>query len=44
MDFNLKKSIDVLERTPLVFKTLLGGIAKDWVKIMKGEKAGHLTI
>jgi hypothetical protein len=35
MQFTIEKSIEILERTPAVLKTLLSGLSDDW--IMKNE-------
>src|ERR1700709_97006 len=37
MDFNLEKSIEILERTPTVLKALLHGLADDWILNNEGE-------
>lgn len=49
MTFNLTKSIEILERTPLVLKTLLTGLSNDWIHNNEGEETwsafdvmGHL--
>lgn len=49
MDFDLRNSIDVLERTPAVLATLLGGLAADWTSPNEGPETwspfdvvGHL--
>ncbi|HEY4150468.1 MAG TPA: DinB family protein [Chitinophagaceae bacterium] len=49
MEFNLAKSIQVLERTPAVLETLLEGISDDWIMNNEGEETwspydivGHL--
>ena len=50
MKFNLVKTISVLERTPVVFKTLLSGLSKEWTQQNEGENTwspcdvlGHLV-
>jgi uncharacterized damage-inducible protein DinB len=49
MKFDLVKTISVLERTPIVFKSLLNGLSKDWTLRNEGENTwspydvlGHL--
>ena len=49
MNFNLSKSIELLERTPQVYKALLFGLEYDWDKIDEGNETwnafdilGHL--
>ncbi len=49
MEFNLAKSIQILERTPAVLETLLEGISGDWIMNNEGEETwspydivGHL--
>jgi hypothetical protein len=49
MNFNLTKSIEILERTPDVLKTLLSGLSDDWVMVNEGGETwsaydviGHL--
>jgi len=49
MNFNLKKSIEILERTPSVLETLLGGLSPEWTTQNEGENTwspydviGHL--
>ena len=36
MQFDLKKSLEILERTPLVLKAMLGGLSDDWIKNNEG--------
>lgn len=49
MDFDIKKGIEILERTPLVLQALLSGISEEWIVPNEGEKTwspydimGHL--
>ncbi len=49
MDFNLEKSLQLLERTPAVLKLLLNGLDDDWTKNNEGrdtwspfDVVGHL--
>lgn len=49
MEFDLQKSIQILERTPLVCRQLLGGLDSDWILSDEGpetfspfEVVGHL--
>ncbi len=49
MNFNLTKSIEILERTPDVLKNLLSGLSDDWVMVNEGGETwsaydviGHL--
>lgn len=49
MQFSIEKSIEILERTPLVIEDLLGGISEEWVKNNEGPQTwspydivGHL--
>lgn len=49
MEFNLAKSIEILERTPQVLKTLLEGLSDEWIFNNEGEETwspfdvlGHL--
>ena len=49
MDFNLKKSIEILERTPLVLEIMLKGIDNEWIVNNEGvdtwspyDVVGHL--
>jgi hypothetical protein len=49
MEFDLQKSIEILERTPLVCQQLLGGLHSDWILSDEGpdtfspfEVVGHL--
>lgn len=49
MKFDLNKSIEILERTPLVIEAMLQGISKDWVMNNEGKETwspydvvGHL--
>jgi DinB family protein len=37
MEFNLEKSIEILERTPNVLKALLQGLSDDWILNNEGE-------
>ena len=50
MKYNLNKSIEILERTPVVLKTLLSGLHEDWVINNEGPETfspydviGHLV-
>lgn len=36
MEFELDKSIEILERTPAVLEALLGGLSEEWVKTNEG--------
>ena len=39
MNFDIEKSIEVLERTPLTIEALLDGLSKDWIySVEEGEK------
>ena len=49
MQFDLRKSIEILERTPQVLQALLGDLSEDWIMSNEGEKTwspydvlGHL--
>lgn len=49
MEFNLNKSIEILERTPQVLEVLLNGLSDDWLQNNEGEETwspfdviGHL--
>ncbi len=49
MNYNIQKSIEILERTPIVLKTLLSGISDDWTMNNEGGETwspydviGHL--
>lgn len=49
MNFDLKKSIEILQRTPIVIESLLSGLSDDWLKNNEGENTwspyeiiGHL--
>ena len=49
MEFNLKNSIELLERTPAVLKAMLGGLSDEWVLSNEGDNTwssydviGHL--
>ncbi|MEO5778127.1 MAG: DinB family protein [Flavobacterium sp.] len=49
MEFNLSKSIEILERTPQVLTTLLSGLSNEWIQNNEGEETwspydviGHL--
>ena len=49
MDFNLNKSIEILERTPQVLQDLLQNLSKDWIHSNEGGESwsvfdiiGHL--
>lgn len=51
MQFDLKKSIEILERTPSVVEACLSGLSEDWVRNNEGENTwspydvmGHLII
>ncbi|MEM6814399.1 MAG: DinB family protein [Bacteroidota bacterium] len=37
MKFNLKQSIDILNRTPKVFRTLLEDLPKEWIRNNEGD-------
>jgi hypothetical protein len=50
MQFDLNKTMEILERTPIVLTELLGGISEDWVMNNEGEETwspydivGHLV-
>ncbi|MEO9871262.1 DinB family protein [Ekhidna sp.] len=50
MQFDLNKSLEILERTPVVIKGLLSGISTDWTSSNEGENTwspfdivGHLV-
>jgi hypothetical protein len=49
MDFNLEKSIEILERTPHVLRVMLQNLSEDWIKNNEGgetwspyDVVGHL--
>ncbi len=49
MQFNLNKSLEILERTPLVLETMLNGLSEEWIKNNEGYETwspydilGHL--
>ncbi len=49
MQFNLNKSIEILERTPLVVELMLNGLSEEWIKNNEGPETwspydilGHL--
>lgn len=49
MTFNLNQSLEILERTPQVLKTLLSGLSNEWINNNEGEDSwnafdvvGHL--
>ncbi|MEO7802332.1 MAG: DinB family protein [Ginsengibacter sp.] len=42
MNFNLKKSIEILERTPAVLDTLLRNISEDWTTNNEGEQTWNV--
>ena len=49
MNFELNKSIEILEKTPLVLETLLNGLSKEWIVNNEGKNTwspydivGHL--
>lgn len=49
MNFELNKSVELLERTPMVLETLLDGLSEEWTSVNEGEKTwsaydvvGHL--
>ena len=49
MDFDLKKSIEILESTPQVLKALLTGLSSEWIRSNEGKNTwspynvvGHL--
>ncbi len=49
MDFELHKSIEILEKTPQVLETLLVGLSREWIENNEGENTwspydivGHL--
>lgn len=51
MKFDLQKSIEILERTPLVLTSMLQGISKEWLHTNEGEDTwspydviGHLIV
>lgn len=37
MKFNLNESIEILSRTPLVFRQLLSGLSKEWINNNEGR-------
>src|SRR5580693_8848232 len=37
MEFNLNKSIEILERTPAVFENMLGGLSDEWLINNEGK-------
>jgi hypothetical protein len=37
MNFDLNKSIEILERTPDTLETLLSGLSEDWIRNNEGE-------
>lgn len=50
MQFELQKSLEILERTPLVLQAYLEGLSQDWLKNNEGENTwspyeivGHLV-
>lgn len=50
MDFNLDKSLEILERTPAVLKALLDGLSREWTGNNEGgdswspfDVLGHLV-
>ncbi|HMI68189.1 MAG TPA: DinB family protein [Cyclobacteriaceae bacterium] len=49
MQFNLNKSLEILERTPLVVELMLNGLSEEWIKNNEGPETwspydilGHL--
>jgi uncharacterized damage-inducible protein DinB len=49
-NFSIEKTIEILERTPLVLETLLNGLSDDWIHASEGENTwspydvvGHLV-
>lgn len=51
MTFDVQKSIEILERTPLVLTSMLQGISKEWLHTNEGEDTwspydviGHLIV
>lgn len=51
MKFDLQKSIEILERTPLVLTSMLNGISKEWLHTNEGKDTwspydiiGHLIV
>ena len=49
MNFDIHKSLEILQRTPLVIETLLCGVSEEWVRSNEGENTwspydvlGHL--
>ncbi|NNC46662.1 MAG: DinB family protein, partial [Winogradskyella sp.] len=49
MTFKIDKALEILNRTPMVLETLLGGLSNDWLKNNEGENTwspynvvGHL--
>jgi hypothetical protein len=49
MEFNLERSIQILERTPLVLKSMLTGLSDEWISTNEGNETwsafdivGHL--
>ncbi len=50
MQFNINKSLEILERTPLVLETMLNGLSDEWIKNNEGPETwspfdilGHLV-
>ena len=39
MEFNLNRSIEILERTPLVLETMLSGLSEEWIKNNEGPES-----
>ena len=49
MKFNLEKSLEILERTPVTLETMLSGLSKEWIENNEGgetwspyDVVGHL--
>lgn len=37
MTFNINKSIEILERTPMILASFLDGLSEGWIKNNEGE-------
>ena len=44
MNFDLNKSLEILERTPKVLDILLNGLSRDWIDNNEGEVTGTVTL
>ncbi|WP_299116633.1 hypothetical protein [uncultured Winogradskyella sp.] len=40
MKFDLNKSIELLEKTPVILESFLENLSNDWLKSNEGEKLG----